>query len=236
MGDEGSMLIEIDLALEGFDDWSRYITWRNKRFIPHPCLAGSWRNRPFDDSPTNFWALALSEPNNFKTQPLRVLDYCECYGSSDLINQTSESPLPFGEWLSVFPITSRSEAILAPDLFRIHRYTGQLLPSPPPNHDPWLDGKLRRTRGLLIWKSQVIDVIQSIGGFGHSEADKLRRGYGAQKPDALDVMQKIRYPATEQTLLEILDERSDNRRYLGTYPNRALALWLRRRCLAVSQR
>jgi hypothetical protein len=83
-----------------------------------------------------------------------------------------------------------------------------------------------------MWANQTLDLIRGIGMLTLSEADELRHGRAERKPSALDALSDIRYPPTNQTLLEILDERSQNGRLYQITPNFGLAAWLSRNCLA----
>lgn len=136
-----------------------------------------------------------------------VLDYSE-FDDSDPLIQYSGEMLQFKDWLQVFHPQTWDDYLMAYPLYC--RYKGlyeshrEPLPSVSKVSDPWLQAFLKRTRGMLIWRSQKQELARVVTG-SRREAERLISGYYRRQPDAIEELGQLRYEAEGSTLIEIIE-------------------------------
>lgn len=133
--------------------------------------------------------------------------------------------LIFDAWLREFQPVSRDDFLMALPLYYLYRRTCEVAPAIQATPDPWLDGALKSTRGMLFWTAQWIEVIRVIGNTGRQEALQVLRAYQLGRPDAAATLEELRYLATGQSLMEIINERSPTRAPFGS-PDYIAGDWL----------
>lgn len=222
----GAKIIELKLSGQDFDGIERFLTFRAQLAARSVCPSlrqylelPSWTE---PQPPAWIWVLGEASPSD-SIGLHKLFDYCEFFDEPD---HPYGSRMAFTDWLAHFHLSDWNDCLAAGGFFGIYQSTGEILAALSPTADPWIDAVLRPTRGILMWASQAVDLIRGIGMLTSSEADKLRLGWGAKHPDTLSTLQAITYPPNGQTLLDILNKRSQHGRYYQLTPNFALAAWL----------
>lgn len=114
---------------------------------------------------------------------------------------------------------------MVPKLYLMHLRTGKNMPALTATPDPWIDAMLRQSRGMLMWSHQIIEIIRMIADVGITEANQIRSNWVLRKPEIKETLRNVHYPPTQQTLLQIIKERTTGMEYLGS-PDYFFADWL----------
>jgi len=182
----------------------------------------------FSERMEYFRGLVVTETLRKKQKIIALLCYEQC-----AVEYEYEEDLSFQKWLEAFQPLNRYDYAMALDLYFSSRDFGERVPTIKPTQDPWLNAFLKDTRGFLLWRHQFIEVIKILSALsGKKLAMKaedivtaLNKKEASSVMEAEDILAKIRYPDTGQTLLEIVNERSHRRRHWGE-PDYVSADWL----------
>ncbi|MBI5791139.1 MAG: hypothetical protein HZA63_06680 [Rhodocyclales bacterium] len=164
--------------------------------------------------------LATDQAGAFGT----VLDFVEI-DDHRAVDTADAGELTFDEWLREFHPVGRDDFLMALPLYHLYRDTGALLPTIQAIPDQWLDAVLANTRGMLFWTAQWIEVIRVAGNVGGQEALQLLRAYQLGQSDTQAVLEQLRYFATGQSLMQIINERSPTGASFGS-PDYLAGDWL----------
>lgn len=190
---------------------------------PNPWLR-SLIEQPRDELPHGIEALVgvreSDEAGAFGT----VLDFSELDEYPAGVTAT-DGQLTFDEWLRAFRPVSRDDFLMALPFYHLYRHTGEVVPAIQATPDAWLDGVLKSTRAMLFWTAQWIEVFRVVGNMGQQEALQLLRAYQLGRPDAAATLEELRYLATGQSLMEIINERSPTGTAFGS-PDYIAGDWL----------
>jgi hypothetical protein len=144
-----------------------------------------------------------------------LLDFSEWHEPDQGIAATKDR-LSFDQWLLEYRPTGRDDCLMALPLYYLYQRTGVVAPTVRAVPDPWLDGLLQNTRGMLFWSYQWIEVVRLIHNISVPAAHRLIRDYQLGFPDADVALNQKRYLATGQTLVQIINERSPARGAFGS--------------------
>ncbi len=135
--------------------------------------------------------------------------------------------LTFGQWLHEFRPEGRDDFVMAQSLYSFYLYqgSGEIFPKIQVTPDPWLDAMLKSTRGLLFWRPQWIELCRMVGNLGPDESWRLYRDYACRRPNASGALDQIRYLATDQSLMQIFEERCPGLGLRG-WPDYVTGDWL----------
>lgn len=153
-----------------------------------------------------------------------VLDFSELDEYQAGVTAT-DGQLTFDSWLREFCPAGQDDLLMALPLYYLYRRTGEVAPAIQTAPDPWLDGVLKSTRGMLFWTAQWIEVFRVVGNMGRQDALQLLRAYQLGRPDAAATLEELRYLATGQSLREIISERSPTGAPFGS-PDYIAGDWL----------
>jgi len=131
----------------------------------------------------------------------------------------------FDEWIAQFNPKTMGDWLMVPKLFPMHLKTGRNLPVLTATPDPWIDSVLHESRGMLMWSYQFIEMIRMIADVGITEATKIHSRYIMMPLKHEEMLEKIYYSPTNQTLMQIFSERTVGMQHLGS-PNYFFADWL----------
>lgn len=229
-----SFLIELYQETSKFNDAEEITKYR------HDLAAGAlspwlkeWLSEPYESHPnSNFRTLVEARSTLRGLDVVTVLDHVEEWSVSEDADE-SEGKFGFEDWLKIFLPSSRDDYLMALPLYRWYRdgyFGGRPLPDIHPIPDPWLDAMFGGTRGMLVWRNQLDELISvvSAGCNRNLSYSELLRGYLLQKPEALDCLKHIHYAATGQSLLGIIRERSPVYRSISGSPDYLTGTWLQR--------
>lgn len=167
--------------------------------------------------PISIWALAAVKITDMETTIYSLLDYQEFDDSTTAFDET----MSFIDWVEIFNPVSWGDWLMVPSLFNNYLVTGKNLPELVATPDPWIDGLLRESRGRLIWKTQFSEVARVIG----NNYEQIRTAFMMKEPGWEKSLTNVVYSQTNQTLLDILEERTWNMQILGA-PDYILSNWL----------
>lgn len=153
-----------------------------------------------------------------------VLDFSECDAHQAGVT-APDGQLTFDVWLREFRPAGQADFLMALSLYYLYRRTGEVVPAIQPTPDPWLDGVLKSTRGMLFWTAQWIEVFRVVGSMGRQDALQLLRAYQLGQSDTQAALEQLRYFATGQSLMQIIEERSPTRAPFGS-PDYIAGDWL----------
>jgi hypothetical protein len=170
-----------------------------------------------DQNAGGIWALVVHENSDEVTTNGSVIAYEEY----DDFTETFDAAMSFKDWVSIFSPSTHGDWLMAPKLFRLYLLTGKNLPDLVATHDPWIDAVLSESRGMLMWSHQFIEIVRMVAGVSHIEATRTYTSYILRKEGGLALLAHI-YPPTNQTLLQIIEERTVGIQSLGA-PNYLIA-------------
>lgn len=186
-----------------------------------PCLR-SWMEALDDGLPYRYEALVEIAQDSGEIKLGTLLNFYESFDP-----EPDTPALTFVDWLPRFRPEGRDDFLMALPLYELYRYSGTILPVIRPTPDPWLDAMLGRTRGMLFWRQQYVELVRLSGGMDHGRATQLIQDYVKRLPGAVSALEQIRYAATDQNVMQIITERSSDFGPHGT-PDYLATDWLRR--------
>lgn len=204
---------------------SAYVQLR-KAFATRAISPGlrDWIGGLGDDAPLGFEAIVEIRRDGDRLGYGAVLDFNEYYWPVHELD-VANARLDFDQWLVEFDPKGRDDLLMALPLYHLYRQSGLVVPMVRSTPDPWLDGLLHSTRGMLLWSHQWTTLVCVIGGMGSREARRLIRDYQLGCPEAYAALRDKPQRATRQSLLQIIEERSPMRCSLGS-PDFAVGNWL----------
>lgn len=176
--------------------------------------------------PEGVWAMIGCEKTDRGVSNLVLLAFAEIDFEED-----AETKVPFkeassfDEWVAQFNPITMGDWLMVPKLFLMYLRTGHNLPALTATPDPWIDAVLRESRGMLMWSYQFIEMIRMIGDVGITEATKIHSRYLMMQLKHEEILEKIHYSPTNQTLMQIFRERTVGMQHLGS-PDYFFADWL----------
>lgn len=179
-----------------------------------------------ENIPEGVWVMIGCEKTDSGVSNLVLLAFAELYSEGD-----AETTLPFkgassfDEWIAKFNPRTNGDWLMVPKLFLMHLRTGLNLPALTATPDHWIDAVLRESRGMLMWSYQFIEMIRMIGDVGITEATKIHSRYIMMRLKHEEILEKIHYSPTNQTLMQIFRERTVGMQHLGS-PDYFFADWL----------
>lgn len=153
-----------------------------------------------------------------------VLDFGE-FEQDQADAKAPDGQLTFDAWLREFRPAGREDFLMALPLYRLYQQTGEVVRAVQATPDPWLEGLLNGTRGMLFWSAQWLEVFRVIGDMDRHEALRLLRAYQLDRPNVATVLGQLRYSATGQSLVQIIEERSPTGAPFGS-PDYIAGDWL----------
>ena len=190
---------------------------------PNPWLR-SLIEQSSDEPPQEIEALIGIRVSNKAEAFGTVLDFSEFDECQAGVTAT-DGQLTFDEWLREFRPVGRDDSLMALPLYYLYRRTGEVAPAIQTAPDPWLDGVLKNTRGMLFWTAQWTEVFRVVGNMSRQDAMQLLRAYQLGRPDGAATLEQISYLATGQSLMEIINERSPTGTAFGS-PDYIAGDWL----------
>ena len=179
-----------------------------------------------ENIPEGVWVMIGCEKTDSGVSNSTLLAFAELYFEDEVETIVPfESVNSFDEWVAQFNPRTMGDWLMVPKLFLIHLRTGRNLPALTATQDPWIDALLSDTRGLLIWSYQFIELIRMIGDVGITEATKIHSRYLMMQLKHREILEKIYYKPTDQTLMQIFRERTVGIQHLGS-PDYFFADWL----------
>lgn len=163
------------------------------------------------------WALVVCENADEDATNGSVIGYEEY----DDFTETFNAAMSFRDWVSIFNPNTQEDWLMVPKLFRLYLLTGKNLPALVATPDTWIDAFLRESRGMLMWTHQFIEMVRMIAGVSLIEATKIQTKYSIRERGWEKLFTHI-YPPTNQTLLQIVEERTVGMKFLGR-PHHLLA-------------
>ncbi len=151
------------------------------------------------------WALvAMANDGSVKT----TLEYWESASAdADMVLPTGK--LRFEDWLSVWCPQSRVEFLMVFPLYHYYKLGGVVpLPESHELQHPWLNAFLAATRGLLVWRSQLNELIRIATESSWKTAVDLARGFALKRPEALNALSSTRFLDTKSSLLDVIEAHS----------------------------
>jgi hypothetical protein len=179
-----------------------------------------------ENIPEGVWAMIGCEKTVSGVSNLVLLAFAELYFDDD-----AESTIPFkdvnsfDEWVTQFNPKTMGDWLMVPKLFLMYIRTGRNLPALTATSDPWIDAVLCESRGMLMWSYQFIEIIRMIANVGITEATKIHSRYLMMQLKHREILEKIYYSPTDQTLMQIFRERTVGMQHLGS-PDYFFANWL----------
>lgn len=179
-----------------------------------------------ENIPEGVWVMIGCEKTDSGSSSLVLIAFAELYFEED-----SETTMPFervssfDEWVAQFNPRTMGDWLMVPKLFLMHLRTGRNLPALTATPDPWIDALLSESRGMLMWSYQFIEMIRMIADVGITEATKIHSRYLMMQLKHREMLEKIYYESTDQTLMQIFRERTVGMQHLGS-PDYLFADWL----------
>lgn len=179
--------------------------------------------------PEGVWAMIGCKKTDSGVSNLVLLAFAEIDFEDEAETTVPfESGSSFDEWVAQFNPKTMGDWLMVPKLFLMHLRTGRNLPALTATPDPWIDAVLRESRGMLMWSYQFIEMIRMIGDVGITEATKIHSRYIMMRLKHREMLEKIYYSPTDQTLMQIFRERTVGMQHLGS-PDYFFADWLSKR-------
>ncbi len=179
-----------------------------------------------ENIPEGVWAMIGCEKTDSSVSNLVLLAFAELYFEENAETTVPfESVSSFNEWVAQFNPKTMGDWLLVPKLFFMYLKTGHNLPVLTATPDPWIDAVLCESRGMLMWSYQFIEMIRMIGDVGITEATKIHSRYLMMQLKHREILEKIYYKPTDQTLMQIFRERTVGIQHLGS-PDYFFADWL----------
>lgn len=177
-----------------------------------------------ENIPEGVWAMIGCEKTDSGVSNLVLLAFAELY-FEEYSETAFEGASSFDEWVAKFSPETMGDWLMVPKLFLIHLRTGRNLPALTATPDPWIDAVLRESRGMLMWSYQFIEMIRMIADVGITEATKIHSRYLMMQLKHREILEKIYYSPTDQTLMQIFRERTVGMQNLGS-PDYFFVDWL----------
>ena len=191
-----------------------------------------WFKTAFQDKdsteniPESVWALIGCKKSGDSVSNLVLLAYEELdYSITYEASHPPKGFTGFHEWVTQFNPTSWGDWLMVPKLYLMHLRTGKEVLTLTATPDPWIDAVLRESRGMLMWSYQFNEIARMIADVSLTEANKMRLSWVLREPVINETLGNIHYPPTQQTLLQILEERMVGMECLGS-PDYFFADWL----------
>ncbi len=179
-----------------------------------------------ENTPEGVWAMIGCEKTDGGVSNLVLLAFAELYFEDDAENTVPfEGVGSFDEWVAQFNPKTMGDWLMVPKLFLMYLRTGRNLPALTATPDPWIDAVLRESRGMLMWSYQFIEMIRMIANVGITEATRIHSRYLMMQLKHEEILEKIHYSPTNQTLMQIFRERTVGMQHLGS-PDYFFADWL----------
>ncbi|MDP3183091.1 MAG: replicative DNA helicase [Desulfobaccales bacterium] len=188
-----------------------------------------------ENIPEGIWAMIGCDKTDNGVSNLVLLAFAELYFEED-----AETSVPFwgvssfDKWVTQFNPRTMGDWLMVPKLFLMHLRTGRNLPALTATPDPWIDALLSESRGMLMWSHQFIEMIRMIGDVGITEATKIHSRYLMMQLKHREMLEKIYYEPSDQTLMQIFRERTVGMQHLGS-PDYFFADWLSKRYQSSNQ-
>ena len=198
----------------------------------HPLLKGAYQGVYYEKIPEGIWALVACESRVAEIAPAALLAFEEL--DFGLIAETAppfEGITDFNEWVAHFNPVTWGDWLMVPKLFLMYLRTRQNLPALVATPDPFIDAVLRESRGILMWSDQFTEIGRMIESVGSTEnASMIHKSICLGCADWQDTLKNARYLPTNQTLMQIFEERTVGVDYLQNlgYRDYILADWLSR--------
>ena len=183
----------------------------------HPWLNQAYqRCGSLESIPDGIWAHTANKPSDGAMNSV-LLSFAELdFGEIAETTLPFEGVSSFDEWVTHFNPKTMGDWLMVPKLFLIHLRTGRNLPALTSTPDPWIDAVLRQSRGMLMWSHQFIEIIRMIADVGINDANQILSNWVLRKPEIKQTLGNIHYPPSQQTLLQIIEERTVGMEYLGS--------------------
>lgn len=179
-----------------------------------------------ENIPEGVWAMIGCEKTDSGVSNLVLLAFAELYFEENAETRVPfESVSSFDEWVAQFNPRTMGDWLMVPKMFLMYLMTGRNLPALTATPDPWIDAVLRESRGMLMWSYQFIEMIRMIADVGITEATKIHSRYLMMQLKHREILEKIYYSPTDQTLMQIFKERTVGMQHLGS-PDYFFADWL----------
>lgn len=222
-------LIEVRKLKRDFASLNNYYEFRAEMFSiaiqPWVKNAAKCKNAT-DNIPEGVWAMIGCEKTDGVVSNIILLAFAELD-----FEDIAETKLPFegvssfDEWVAHFNPKTMGDWLMVPKLYLTHLRTGKNLPALTATPDPWIDAVLCQSRGMLMWSHQFIEIIRLIADVSLTEANQIRSNWVMMKAEIKETLGNVHYPPTQQTLLQIIKERTSGMEYLGS-PDYFFADWL----------
>ncbi len=184
----------------------------------------NWMEGLDDKLPRGFEAIVAIDRDDGELTIAALLDFSEWYEPEQEI-AAAKDRLSVDQWLLEFRPTGRDDCLMALPLYYLYQHTGVVVPTVQATPDPWLDGLLHGTRGMLFWSHQWIELVRVIGNISLPAAHRMVRDYQWGRPDAAVALNQMRYRASGQSLAQIIEERSPTGSSFGS-PDYVAGDWL----------
>lgn len=226
---QGNMqLIEIRKVKSDFVSLNDYQIFRDELMSKciHPWLKQAYQHIETSNIPKAIWGLIAYEKIDGAMTNSVLLAFEELdFGIITESVSSFENITGFNKWVMQFNPTSWGDCLMVPKLYLMHLRIGRNQPALVATPDPWIDAVLRESRGMLMWSYQFIEITRMIADVSITEANQMRSSWVLREPDNKDKLSNIHYPPSQQTLLQILEERMVGMECLGS-PDYFFADWL----------
>ena len=229
--EQGNMqLIENKKVKSDFESLNDYQTFRDELMgkCIHPWLKQAHQGTEASNIPHAIWGLIACEKIDGVMTNSVLLAFEELdFGVITESASSFENITGFYEWVTQFNPKSWGDWLMVPKLYLMQVRTGRNQPAVVATPDPWIDAVLRESRGILMWSHQFTEITRMIANVSITEANHMRSNWVMKKSNIRETLGNINYPPTQQTLLQILDERMVGMQHLGS-PDFFYADWLSR--------
>lgn len=231
-GGNNIQIIEIRKIKSHFGSDGDYLNFRHELISKaiHPWIKDFYQHRrDIVEIPDGIWALIACELVEGAITTNTLISFEELdFGLFPATTTPFEGITSFNEWVVNFKPDSWGDWLMVPKLYLMHLRTRQNLPALAATPDPWIDAVLHESRGVLMWSNQFSDICRVIEGIDNTKIAKIRRICSLSNPEWQDTLRSIHYSPTNQTLLDIFEERTlgiEYMRHVG-YRDYIFATWL----------
>jgi hypothetical protein len=229
---DNHQLIELRKVRGDFATLNNYHEFRDEMLSMaiQPWFKNSFQDKDSAENiPESVWAIIGCEKTGGAVSNLVLLAYEELdYSITSETAHPSEGVTGFNQWVTQFNPTTWGDWLMVPKLYLMHLRNGKYISALTATPDPWIDAVLRESRGMLMWSYQFVEIIRMIADISITEATKMRLSWILREAGIKEILENIHYPPTQQTLLQILEERMVGMEYLGS-PDYFFAGWLSKR-------